>query len=139
MTSTTVSAGDNRGVSSPVGTLLDARYRIDAVVGSGGMSTVYRAFDTVLERQVAIKLMHREIARDSDQLERFRREARSVAQLSHPPIVGGLDAGEEGGPPLHRLRVHRGRDAQGAHPAARPAADRGGDRLRDRDRPGARR
>ena len=43
------------------------------------MSSVYRAFDTVLERRVAIKLMHREIAADSDQLERFRREARSVA------------------------------------------------------------
>jgi serine/threonine-protein kinase len=84
-------------VSSPVGTLLDSRYRIDAVVGSGGMSTVYRAFDTVLERQVAIKLMHREMARDSDQLERFRREARAVAQLNHPHIVGVIDAGEEGG------------------------------------------
>ena len=95
MTSTTATAGDNRGVSSPVGTLLDSRYRIDAVVGSGGMSTVYRAFDTVLERQVAIKLMHREMARDSDQLERFRREARAVAQLNHPHVVGVIDAGEE--------------------------------------------
>src|SRR5215218_159024 len=94
MTWTTVTEGDNRSVSSPVGTLLDARYRIDAVVGSGGMSTVYRAFDTVLERQVAIKLMHRDIARDSDQLERFRREARAVAQLNHPHIVGVIDAGE---------------------------------------------
>ncbi len=62
------------------------------------MSTVYRAFDTVLERQVAIKLMHREIARDSDQLERFRREARSVAQLNHPHLVGVIDAGEDGDP-----------------------------------------
>jgi serine/threonine-protein kinase len=83
-------------VSSPVGTLLDERYRIDAVVGTGGMSTVYRAFDTVLERPVAIKLMHREMARNSDQLERFRREARAVAQLNHPHIVGVIDAGEEG-------------------------------------------
>jgi serine/threonine-protein kinase len=82
-------------VSSPVGTLLDSRYRIDAVVGSGGMSTVYRAFDTVLERPVAIKLMHREMARDGDQLERFRREARAVAQLNHPHIVQIIDAGEE--------------------------------------------
>src|SRR5215208_5007341 len=98
MTWTTVTEGDNRSVSSPVGTLLDARYRIDAVVGSGGMSTVYRAFDTVLERQVAIKLMHRDIARDTDQLERFRREARAVAQLNHPHIVGIIDAGEEGDP-----------------------------------------
>jgi eukaryotic-like serine/threonine-protein kinase len=99
MTWTTISAGDNRRVSSPVGTLLDARYRIDAVVGSGGMSTVYRAFDTVLERPVAIKLMHRDIARDSDQLERFRREARAVAQLNHPHIVQIIDAGEEGATP----------------------------------------
>jgi eukaryotic-like serine/threonine-protein kinase len=82
-------------VSSPVGTLLSDRYRLDAQVGHGGMSTVYRAFDTVLERQVAIKLMHREMSSDSDQLERFRREARAVAQLNHPHIVGVIDAGED--------------------------------------------
>ena len=70
-----------------VGMQLNNRYRLDAKVGSGGMSTVYRAFDQTLERQVAIKVMHREIAGDSNQLERFRREARAVAQLSHPHIV----------------------------------------------------
>lgn len=84
-------------MASPVGTLLSQRYRLDAKVGAGGMSTVYRAFDTVLERQVAIKLMHREIAGDSDQLERFRREARAVAQLNHQHVVGVIDAGEEEG------------------------------------------
>jgi serine/threonine-protein kinase len=78
-----------------IGTLLGARYRLDAQIGRGGMSTVYRAFDTVLERPVAIKLMHAEIASDSDHLERFRREARAVAQLSHPHIVTVIDAGEE--------------------------------------------
>ncbi len=88
----------NRTMASPVGTLLSNRYRLDAQVGMGGMSTVYRAFDTLLERRVAIKLMHREIAGDSDQLERFRREARAVAQLNHPHIVGVIDAGEEGDP-----------------------------------------
>jgi eukaryotic-like serine/threonine-protein kinase len=77
-----------------LGTTLGGRYRLDARIGHGGMSTVYRAFDTVLEREVAIKLMHREIASDSDQLERFRREARSVAQLNHPHIVTVIDAGE---------------------------------------------
>jgi hypothetical protein len=81
-------------MSSQVGTLLSGRYRLDAQIGAGGMSTVYRAFDTVLERQVAIKLMHRDIAADADQLERFRREARAVAQLNHPHIVGVIDAGE---------------------------------------------
>ncbi len=59
------------------------------------MSTVYLAFDTVLERPVAIKLMHRDIASDADQLERFRREARAVAQLNHPHIVTVIDAGED--------------------------------------------
>ena len=82
-------------MSTPVGTLLSARYRLDAQIGTGGMSTVYRAFDTVLERQVAIKLMHREGTHEPDQLERFRREARAVAQLNHPHIVTVIDAGED--------------------------------------------
>ena len=80
--------------SAILGTTLGGRYRLDAQIGHGGMSTVYRAFDTVLERRVAIKLMHREIASDSAQLERFRREARAVAQLNHPHIVTVIDAGE---------------------------------------------
>jgi eukaryotic-like serine/threonine-protein kinase len=82
-----------------VGTQLNGRYRLDAQVGAGGMSTVYRAFDITLERPVAIKLLHREIAADSDQIERFRREARAVAQLSHPHIVTVIDAGEDDGRP----------------------------------------
>src|SRR5213075_1587073 len=87
-------------MTTPVGTLLSGRYRLDAQIGTGGMSTVYRSFDTVLERPVAIKLMHREIASHSEQLERFRREARAVAQLSHPHIVTVLDAGEDEGTPF---------------------------------------
>jgi serine/threonine-protein kinase len=86
-------------MSPLVGTRLSGRYRLDAQIGSGGMSTVYRAFDETLERVVAVKLMHREIASDSDQLERFRREARAVAQFSHPHIVGVIDAGEDDGRP----------------------------------------
>jgi serine/threonine-protein kinase len=76
-------------------TILADRYRLDAQVGAGGMSTVYRAFDTVLERTVAIKSMLRTVASDSDQLERFRREARAVAQLNHPHIVQVIDVGED--------------------------------------------
>jgi serine/threonine-protein kinase len=86
-------------LSTLVGTLLNDRYRLDAHVGAGGMSMVYRAFDTVLERPVAIKLMHREVAAHADQLERFRREARAVAQLNHPHIVTVIDAGEDQGVP----------------------------------------
>jgi hypothetical protein len=80
---------------SVLGTVIGGRYRLEAEIGRGGMSTVYRAFDTVLERPVAIKMMHREIAADADQLERFRREARSVAQLNHPHVVTVIDAGED--------------------------------------------
>src|SRR3954470_13170851 len=95
-------------MSTLVGMCLNGRYRLDVLIGSGGMSTVYRAFDITLERQVAVKLMHREIASDSDQLERFRREARSVAQLSHPHIVGVIDAGEEDGRPYIVLEYVEG-------------------------------
>src|SRR5438874_3901385 len=82
-----------------LGTTLNGRYRLEARIGAGGMSTVYRAFDETLQRPVAIKLMNREVASDSAQLERFRREARAVAQLSHPHVVGVIDAGEDEGRP----------------------------------------
>jgi serine/threonine-protein kinase len=82
-------------MSAILGTTLSGRYRLEARIGSGGMSTVYRAFDETLQRQVAIKLLNREVASDSDQLERFRREARAVAQLSHPHVVGVIDQGED--------------------------------------------
>ena len=85
-------------MSTILGTRLSGRYRLEARIAAGGMSTVYRAFDETLERQVAVKLMHREVAADSAQLERFRREARSVARLSHPHIVGVIDTGDDGDP-----------------------------------------
>src|SRR5436309_11798461 len=86
-------------MSTILGTTLSGRYRQEARIGSGGMSTVYRALDETLQRQVAIKLMNREVTSDSDELERFRREARAVAQLSHPHVVGVIDAGEDEGRP----------------------------------------
>lgn len=64
------------------------------------MSTVHRALDEKLGRPVAVKLMHRTTAADSDHLERFRREAKAVASLSHPHIVGVIDAGEDAGRPF---------------------------------------
>jgi eukaryotic-like serine/threonine-protein kinase len=84
------------------------RYRLDEKVGSGGMSSVYRAFDPTLERWVAIKLMHRDISTDPDQLERFRREARAVAQLNHPHVVTVIDAGEDDGTPYIVLEFVEG-------------------------------
>jgi len=95
-------------MSTLVGTSLNRRYRLEARIAAGGMSTVYRAMDETLERQVAVKLMNREVASDSDQLERFRREARAVAQLSHPHIVGVIDAGEDDGRPYIVLEYVEG-------------------------------
>jgi eukaryotic-like serine/threonine-protein kinase len=82
-----------------IGTLLNGRFRLEEQIGSGGMSTVYRAFDETLERWVAIKLMHGALSGDPLQHERFRREARSVARLSHPHLVTVIDAGEDDGHP----------------------------------------
>ena len=58
---------------------------------------MYCAFDTLLERNVALKILHEQYGADEEYVERFRREARSVAQLSHPNIVTVIDRGEEDG------------------------------------------
>jgi serine/threonine-protein kinase len=73
------------------------RYELKHVLGTGGMSSVYSAFDTLLERNVALKILHDQYGDDEEYVERFRREARSVAQLSHPNIVTVIDRGEEEG------------------------------------------
>jgi serine/threonine-protein kinase len=82
-----------------IGTVLSGRYKLEAKLGSGGMSTVYLARDTTLDRSVAVKVMHREMSEQEDQLQRFRQEARAVAKLSHPNVVAVIDAGEDGGHP----------------------------------------
>ncbi len=86
-------------MATVIGTKLSGRYRIEDEIGSGGMSTVYCALDETLERRVALKVMHSDISSDSAALERFRREARTVAQLSHPHVVMVIDAGEDQGHP----------------------------------------
>src|SRR5918996_4759721 len=90
---------NTRPSSSMIGTTLPGRYRLEAKLGSGGMSTVYLARDETLDRAVAVKVMHREMSEQVDQLERFRQEARAVAKLSHPNVVSVIDAGEDGGHP----------------------------------------
>jgi len=90
---------DRSTSSKMIGTVLSGRYRLEAKLGSGGMSTVYLARDTTLDRPVAVKVMHREMSEQADQLERFRQEARAVAKISHPNVVAVIDAGEDGGHP----------------------------------------
>jgi tRNA A-37 threonylcarbamoyl transferase component Bud32 len=92
-----------------ISTVLSGRYRLESKLGSGGMSTVYLALDEVLDRPVAVKLLHREISEEADQLERFRREARAAARLSHPNLVGVIDAGEDDGRPYIVFEYIEGR------------------------------
>ena len=80
-----------------VGELISGRYELEELVGSGGMSSVYRAHDRLLERTVALKILHEQFTSDDAYVERFRREARAVAQLAHPNIVTVIDRGEQDG------------------------------------------
>jgi hypothetical protein len=79
------------------GDLIADRYELEELVGTGGMSSVFRAHDRQLERRVAIKILHEHYADDPEYLERFRREARAVARLSHPNIVTVIDRGDDYG------------------------------------------
>jgi serine/threonine-protein kinase len=79
------------------GEVIAGRYELEERVGSGGMSTVYRAHDSLLERKVALKILHQRFGDDAEYVERFRREARAVAQLAHPNIVTVIDRGEDAG------------------------------------------
>ncbi len=74
-------------------TLLAQRYELRHLLGRGGMAYVYRAYDTVLERPVAVKVLRAEYARDTQFRERFRQEATAAARLSHPNIVTVYDFG----------------------------------------------
>src|SRR5881409_2460184 len=79
------------------GDLIADRYELQELVGTGGMSSVFRAYDQQLEREVAIKILHEHYAEDPEYLERFRREARAVAKLSHPNIGTVIDRGDDDG------------------------------------------
>jgi serine/threonine protein kinase len=81
--------------------LLAGRYELDHVAGHGGMAVVYEAFDTVLERRVAIKLFQTHLMGEPVLVERFRREALAAAKIVHPNVVAIHDIGEgEGGRPF---------------------------------------
>ena len=82
-------------MSAPI--VLSNRYQLEERLGSGGMAMVFRAQDRMLERTVAIKLLRTDFSRDADFRERFRQEAKAVANLSHPNIVTVHDFGLDGG------------------------------------------
>lgn len=75
--------------------LAAGRYQLRDLLGEGGMASVYLAYDTVLDRQVAIKTLHTELGREQAFRERFRREAQAVAKLTHTNIVSVFDTGED--------------------------------------------
>ncbi len=79
------------------GDVIAGRYELVELIGRGGMSSVWKAHDRLLDRTIAIKLLHEQFTQDDEYVERFRREARSVAQLSHPNIVTVIDRGEDEG------------------------------------------
>jgi len=110
------------GGSVTAGSLLDRRYRIDAQIARGGMSTVYRALDTRLDRPVAVKIMDPKFAEDPQFVARFEFEARAVARLNNPGLVAVYDHG-------------RDRDGGGAAP---PCASTGRHRRGDEHRAGFR-
>ncbi len=107
-------------LSAPIGQLLDGRYLVESQIARGGMATVYHARDVRLERIVALKIAHPELARDQEFVGRFISEARSAARLSSPHVVAVFDQGSTGdlhyiameyvpGPTLRELLVARGR------------------------------
>ena len=107
-------------LSAPIGQLLDGRYLVESQIARGGMATVYHARDVRLDRIVALKIAHPDLARDQEFVARFISEARSAARLSSPNVVGVFDQGSTGdlhyiameyvpGPTLRQLLVARGR------------------------------
>src|SRR4030095_2441627 len=85
-------------------------YRITAAIGAGGMGEVYRATDTNLGRDVAIKVLPAEVVRDAERLSRFKREAHLLAALNHPNIAAIYGLEESGGQPFLALELVEGQD-----------------------------
>jgi serine/threonine protein kinase len=92
------------------GVVLANRYRIDKRLGAGGMGEVYRATNVVIDRPVAIKVLHRELTRNAEIVERFLREAKAASVVRHPNVVDVLDVLEHEGVPFIVQELLNGRD-----------------------------
>jgi serine/threonine-protein kinase len=93
-----------------IGDVIAGRYRLEGLLGRGGMSSVYWAHDRVLERDVAVKVLHERLSADPDQVERFRREARAIASLSHPNVVRVIERGQVNGSEFIVFELVRGKN-----------------------------
>ncbi len=89
--------------------LLGKRYEVGEMIGSGGMADVYRGVDTRLNREVAIKILRSDLARDPAFIARFRKEALAAAGLSHSGIVAVYDSGEDSGSSYIVMELVNGR------------------------------
>ncbi|MCI0686644.1 MAG: PASTA domain-containing protein [Sporichthyaceae bacterium] len=97
-------------ISDPlVGRILDQRYLVETRIARGGMATVYQALDTRLDRTIALKVMHPAFTEDADFVNRFIREARSAARLSHPNVVAVFDQGMDDGTVFLAMEYVEGR------------------------------
>ena len=108
--SESLGAGPSGGDLEP-GTKV-GKYEIRSLLGKGGMGAVYVAFDTVLQREVALKVLPTGAGADEEALRRFLREAQAAAKLSHPNVVAVYDIGRRGGVAFIALELVRGRNAQ---------------------------
>ena len=125
-------------MSLPSGTRLGP-YEIVQPIGSGGMGDVYRARDTRLDRDVAVKVLPERFARDAEARMRFEREAKAVAALTHPNILAIHDYGSDGGAAYSVTELLEGetlrrRIIEGPIPWRKAVGDRRGDRGRTRRR-----
>ena len=93
-----------------IGSVLGGRYRLLELLGQGGMATIYRARDSQLERDVAVKVLRPEYGRDPDFFARFRQEAQSAASLNHPGVVAVYDYGTDAAGPFIVMELVDGED-----------------------------
>src|SRR5262245_33997211 len=95
---TAISTSRSRGAEpvpgSDIGTVLDGKWRLESKLGEGGMGTVYLAHDEALDREVAVKILARQLSADRELVTRFEREAKMMAKLDHPNIVPVYAVGE---------------------------------------------
>ena len=100
---------ETRALTGEPGRVLAGRYQLQGLVGQGGMADVELAHDDVLDRQVAVKILHSRYSDDPAFRERFKREARAAASLNHPNMVAVYDTGDEDGRPFIVMEFVNGR------------------------------